>query len=80
LIQEKEGIRRADRNALGAVLGSVGLVVFAMVGEATFGRIEPFAALLLALAGWAVTSLVLYGLLAFLPSPCTPWTGYPRLA
>ena len=48
------------------MLGSVGLVVFAMVGEAAFGRIEPFAALVLALAGWAVISLALYGLLAFL--------------
>ena len=66
LIQEKEGTRRADRNAIGAVLGSVGLVVFAMTGEAAFGHIEPFAALMLALAGWAVTALALYGLLAFL--------------
>jgi len=66
LIQEKEGTRRADRNAIGAVLGSVGLVVFAITGEAAFGHIEPFAALMLALAGWAVTALALYGLLAFL--------------
>ena len=66
LIQEKEGTRRADRNAIGAVLGSVGLVVFAITGEAAFGHIEPFAALMLALAGWAITALALYGLLAFL--------------
>lgn len=66
LIQEKEGARRADRNAIGAVLGSAGLVVFAMICEAAFGHIEPFAVLLLALAGWAVTSLAFYGLLAFL--------------
>ena len=71
LIQKEEGTRRADRNAIGAVLGSAGLVVFAMAGEAAFGRIEPFAALGLALAGWAVTSLALYGLLAFLrPETC----------
>lgn len=71
LIQKKEGTRRAGRNAIGAVLGSAGLVVFAMAGEAAFGRIEPFAALLLALAGWAVTSIALYGLLAFLrPESC----------
>ena len=66
LIQKKEGIRRADRNVIGAVLGSIGLVAFAMIGEAAFGHIEPFAVLALALAGWAVTSLALYGLLAFL--------------
>jgi Protein of unknown function (DUF3147) len=71
LIQQKEGTRRADRNAVGAVLGGVGLVVFAMIGEAAFGHIEPFAALVLALAGWAITSLALYGLLAFLrPDSC----------
>lgn len=71
LIQEKEGTRRADRNAIGAVLGSVGLIVFAMIGEAAFGHIQPIAVLALALAGWIVCSLSLYGLLAFLrPESC----------
>jgi hypothetical protein len=42
-----------------------------MIGEAAFGRIDPIAVLVLALAGWAVTSLALYGLLAFLrPEGC----------
>jgi len=71
LIQEQEGTRRADRNAIGAVLGAAGLVAFAMIGEAAFGRIEPFAALALALAGWLVTSVALYGLLCYLhPESC----------
>jgi hypothetical protein len=71
LIQKEEGTRRADRDAVGAILGSVGLVVFAMIGEATFGHIEPFAALMLALAGWVIASFALYGLLAFLrPESC----------
>lgn len=71
LIQEKEGTRRADRNAIGAVLGSVGLVVFAMIGGAAFGHIQPIAALVLALGGWAISSCALYGLLAFLrPESC----------
>ncbi|HET9082599.1 MAG TPA: DUF3147 family protein [Trebonia sp.] len=71
LIQKEEGTRRADRNAVGAVLGSAGLFVFAMIGEAAFSRIEPFVAVLLALAGWAVTSLALYALLAYLrPESC----------
>jgi hypothetical protein len=52
--------RRAGRNAIGAVLGSAGLVVFAMIGEAAFGHLPPFTVLLLALVGWAVTSLLLY--------------------
>lgn len=50
LIQQ-EGTRRAGRNAIGAVLGSAGMVVFAMIGEAAFGHLPPFAVLLLALVG-----------------------------
>lgn len=71
LIQKKEGIDRADRSAIGAVLGAVGLVVFAMIGEAAFGHLGPFTALVLALGGWAVTAVALYGMLAFLrPESC----------
>ena len=71
LIQEKEGTRRAGRNAIGAVLGSAGMVVFAMIGEAAFGHLPSFIVLLLALAGWAITSLVLYAGLAFIrPESC----------
>jgi polyferredoxin len=63
--------RRAGRNAIGAVLGSAGLVVFAMIGEAAFGHLPPFTVLLLALVGWAVTSLLLYAGLAFIrPESC----------
>jgi Protein of unknown function (DUF3147) len=71
LIQDKEGTRRADRNAIGAVLGGAGLVVFAMIGEASFGHIEPFLALVLCLAGWVVSSVALYGLMCyFQPDRC----------
>jgi hypothetical protein len=71
LIQKKEGIDRADRSAVGAVLGAVGLVVFAMIGEAAFGHLNPFTALVLALAGWVVTAVALYGVLAFVrPETC----------
>jgi hypothetical protein len=71
LIEQKEGTRRADRNAIGAVLGANGLVAFAMIGEAAFGRIEAFAALALALAGWGVTAFALYGALVFVrPQDC----------
>ena len=71
MIQQKEGTRRADRNAIGAVPGGAGLVVFAMIGEAAFGHLPPFTVLLLALAGWAVTSLLLYAGLAFIrPESC----------
>lgn len=66
LIQEKEGTRRADRNAIGAVLGGLGLAVFAMIGELAFTRIEPYLVLVSALVGWIVASLALYALFAFL--------------
>jgi polyferredoxin len=56
---------------VGAGLGAAGLVVFAMIGEATFGRIEPFLALGLSLAGWLITACALYGLLALVrPESC----------
>ena len=71
LIQKEEGTRRADRNATGAILGSAGLLVFAIVGEAALGHTQPFAALLLALACWILTAVALYGLLAYLrPETC----------
>jgi uncharacterized membrane protein (GlpM family) len=71
LIQEKEGTTGADRDAIGAILGAVGLVIFGMVGEATFGRLEPALALALATVGWLVTAFLLYSLLAFLrPGTC----------
>jgi hypothetical protein len=66
LLEQKEGTRRAGRNAIGAVLGSLGLVVFAMIGEAAFGQFNPVIVLLLATARWIITSLALYGMLAFL--------------
>jgi hypothetical protein len=71
LIQDKEGTRRADRNAIGAVLGGVGLVVFAVLCEALFGRLDPFIVVLVALAAWVVVSFLLYALLAALrPEDC----------
>ena len=71
LIQEKEGNRLADRNAIGAVLGSTALVIFAVIGEAAFTNIPAGLAILVALVGWLVTAFALYGLLAFLrPEMC----------
>lgn len=71
LLQDEEGTRDADRNAIGAVLGGVALVVFAIVGEAGFGRIPAGAALLAALGAWLLTAVGLYGALATLrPDAC----------
>ena len=71
LIQDKEGTRDADRNAIGAVLGGFALVPFAIVGEALFTRLAPAAVLVVALATWRVASLALYALLAVVqPDAC----------
>jgi hypothetical protein len=71
LIQEKEGTRRADRDAVGAVLGGAALIAFAMIAELSLRRIEPYLAVILALLGWIVASVGLYALLAWLrPDDC----------
>lgn len=71
LLQEKEGTRRADRDAIGAVLGGAALVLFAMIGEAGFRHLEPYLVLVLALVGWLVASFVLYAMLALArPDDC----------
>ena len=71
LIQNKEGTRTADRNAVGAVLGGLALSVFAGIGEAAFGHLSPALVLLLAAGGWAATAFALYALLAlFIPDAC----------
>lgn len=70
-VQKKEGSRTADRDALGAILGGLGLVAFATVGESMFGRHVAPLVLLSALAAWLATSLVLYaGLVLLGPERC----------
>ena len=71
LIQNKEGTRTADRNAVGAVLGGLALSVFAGIGEAAFGHLSAPLVLLLAAVGWAATAFALYALLTlFIPDAC----------
>ena len=79
LIQNKEGTRTADRNAVGAVLGGLALSVFAGIGEAAFGHLSAPLVLLLSMPcvrsgspiGWAATAFALYALLAlFIPDAC----------
>lgn len=62
-VQDKEGTRTADRDALGAVLGGSGLVVFATVGESMFGRQNSAAVLAAALLGWLLASVAFYAVL-----------------
>ena len=71
LVEEKEGRRSADRNAIGAVLGGFGLSVFAGTAEKAFFHLPSVPALLLALLAWAASAVALYALLAFLrPEDC----------
>jgi hypothetical protein len=71
LIQDKEGTRKADRDAIGAVLGGLALAVFAGIGEAAFGHFGPGVVLGLAAIGWLAVAFALYGLLAFfVPEAC----------
>jgi hypothetical protein len=71
LIEEKEGRRRADRNAIGAILGGLALTAFAATGEVVLRSVEPFLGLLLCLVAWLAASFALYALLAwFQPELC----------
>jgi len=71
LIQEEEGTRDADRDAVGAVLGGLGLSVFGVAAEGLFGRLPSPLVLVVALAAWTVAALGLYFLLTlFRPDDC----------
>ena len=66
LIQDTEGTRDADRNAIGAVLGGLSLAVFATVAEVGFGRLPAAAVLVLSLVAWIAASGLLYAVLTLL--------------
>ena len=66
LIEKKEGPRSADIDAMGAVMGAVGMVAFAVVVATTIGRLNVVLALGLAAAAWVVVSMGLYLLVASL--------------
>lgn len=66
IVQDKEGTRTADRDALGAVLGGSALVVFAAIGESMFGRHNSAAVLALALAAWLVAAFAFYAVLGLI--------------
>jgi hypothetical protein len=71
IVQDKEGTRRADRDAIGAVLGGAALVAFASVGESLFTRQNAAAVLVAALGAWLLVSFLFYGLLAVIrPDDC----------
>jgi hypothetical protein len=63
LIEKKEGQRQAEGNAIGAIIGAVALVLFALTAWALFTRIPGGAAEAVALAVWLAVSLLVYGLI-----------------
>lgn len=70
-VQGKEGTHKADRDAIGAVMGGLALVVFAAVAESTFTRLNPALVLLCSLAGWIVACAAMYVVLAAVrPDDC----------
>jgi uncharacterized membrane protein len=59
LVEKKEGTRRADKNAGGAVLGGVALIIFAALTFLLLNTDAPLA-LAVAVVGWSVTAMTLY--------------------
>jgi len=60
LIEKKHDTRAAVDDDRGAILGSLGLVAFAIVGAATFSVLPPVVVLLLATAAWVGVSVAGY--------------------
>jgi len=63
LIEKKEGQHQAEGDAVGAIIGAVALVVFALTAWALFTRIRGGAVEAVALAVWLAVSVLLYGLI-----------------
>ena len=64
LIEKKEGSRSADIDAMGAVIGALGMVAFAVVAATTVSRLPAVLALGLAAITWLVVSVGLYFLVS----------------
>jgi uncharacterized membrane protein (GlpM family) len=60
-IADEDGIRAAIDDSRGAVLGALGLVVFAVVCWRLLGHLPTWVVLVAATAAWLATSLTLYG-------------------
>jgi uncharacterized protein DUF3147 len=60
LIENKEGRRQAEGNAVGAIIGAVALVAFALTARALFTHIPGAAVEAIALGAWLGVSLLLY--------------------
>jgi hypothetical protein len=60
LIERKDGPEAAVNDVSGAVLGAIGLAVFAITVDAALARMSVGAAIALAFAAWLTTCLALY--------------------
>lgn len=60
LVAEEEGRAKARDDARGATAGGLGLLVFALVGHALFGRTAALLVLAVATAAWAVVAVGAY--------------------
>jgi hypothetical protein len=60
LIEKKEGRRPAEGNAVGAIIGAVALVAFALIAYVLFTRVPGGAVEAVALAVWLAVSILLY--------------------
>jgi hypothetical protein len=60
LIERHDGNREARADVVGAILGSAGMLAFAIVAYFALPRMHPAATLGLALLAWAVVSTALF--------------------
>ena len=67
LIERKDGRGEAAVDAIGAVLGSVALIAFAVVAALTLTRFSGLVALFLAGAAWVLVAGLLYVSILWLP-------------
>jgi hypothetical protein len=60
LIEKKEGLLEATQDVVGAVIGSVGLLAFAVVGGAAIRRFNLAVAVACALVAWLAVAVLVY--------------------
>jgi hypothetical protein len=66
LIEQKEGSEPAAIDSVGAVLGAIGMIAFAVVVSLWVVGLGPILALAIALVVWLVVAVALYALVAAL--------------
>jgi hypothetical protein len=62
LIEQKEGRERAAIDSLGAVLGAIAMIAFAVIVSLSVVRLGPVVALGIALVIWLMVAVALYAL------------------